>query len=192
MTNILRPLDRDELKRQWALGTPFPFFVVDDLLEPEAAREIAACYPSYDQALASGLAFSRLNERRKVQITDSARFPDPVRALHEILAGRAMIAELEAITGIEGLIADPQLRGGGMHITGSHGRLDVHADFNVLDEPRLFRRLNLLVYLNERWDESWGGALELGILKCPVASESSRRSSAGASCSRPARRASTA
>ncbi len=161
MGNVLRPLDRDGLRAQWRLSQPFPYFVIDELLEPEAAREIAAAYPSFEHALALGFAFSKVNERRKVQVTDAARFPDPVRALHEALAGKEMLSALEEITGIERLVADARLRGGGMHITSASGRLDVHADFNLLEEPRMFRRMNILVYLNERWDPEWGGALEL-------------------------------
>jgi hypothetical protein len=159
--SVLRPLDRDRLRAEWQIGRPFPFIVVDPLLEPDAAREIAAAYPTFDEALALGFAFSKVNERKKVQVTDAARFPDPIRRLHDALASPGMLAALEEITGIPGLLADPALRGGGMHITSASGRLDVHADFNLLEEPRLFRRLNILVYLNERWDEPWGGALEL-------------------------------
>jgi hypothetical protein len=161
MGNVLRPLDREGLRAQWKRGRPYPFFVIDDLLEPDAAREIASAYPSFDQALALGFAFSKVNERKKVQVTDAARFPDPVRGLHEALSGKEMLSALEDITGVERLVADPALRGGGMHITSASGRLDVHADFNLLEEPRMFRRLNILVYLNERWSPEWGGALEL-------------------------------
>ena len=37
----------------------------------------------------------------------------------------------------------------------------MHADFNVHPRLRLYRRLNLLVYLNKDWQQEWGGALEL-------------------------------
>jgi hypothetical protein len=50
-----------------------------------------------------------------------------------------------------------------MHVTGPHGRLDVHVDFNVLEfgnEPKLYRRLNLLLYLNPDWNDTWGGQVE--------------------------------
>ncbi len=158
---MLRPLDREALRAQWQRGRPYPFFVVDELLEPDAAREIAAAYPSFDRALALGFAFSKVNERKKVQVTDAARFPEPVRALHDALASPELLAALEDVTGVARLLADPALHGGGMHITSASGRLDVHADFNLLETPRMFRRLNILVYLNERWDAAWGGALEL-------------------------------
>ena len=48
-----------------------------------------------------------------------------------------------------------------MHLTGSGGRLDVHVDFNVLEKRKLFRRLNILLYLNPTWQEDWGGQIEL-------------------------------
>jgi Rps23 Pro-64 3,4-dihydroxylase Tpa1-like proline 4-hydroxylase len=37
----------------------------------------------------------------------------------------------------------------------------VHADFNLYPRLNIWRRLNFLLYLNEQWDESWGGELEL-------------------------------
>ena len=48
-----------------------------------------------------------------------------------------------------------------MHLTGPGGRLDVHVDFNVLEKRNLFRRLNILVYLNPTWHDEWGGQIEL-------------------------------
>ena len=43
-----------------------------------------------------------------------------------------------------------------MHITGPGGRLDVHVDFNFMEERQLHRRLNLLLYLNPTWNEIMG------------------------------------
>lgn len=140
---------------------PFPFFVIDDFLAESFVRDVVAAYPSFDDATQLGLHFERLNETGKVQITDSARFPPPVRTLHEALSSPGFLATLSEITGIPSLVADPKLHGGGMHITKRSGRLDVHADFNWLEDQDLYRRLNILVYLNPVWDPSWGGGLEL-------------------------------
>jgi Rps23 Pro-64 3,4-dihydroxylase Tpa1-like proline 4-hydroxylase len=59
------------------------------------------------------------------------------------------------------VLADTELVGGGIHITGPGGRLDVHIDFNYIKERQLHRRLNLLLYLNESWESSWGGQFQL-------------------------------
>jgi hypothetical protein len=108
-----------------------------------------------------GREFRAVNERRKVQITDASHFPPPIRRLHELLASPGFLQQVEAITGIDALEADPDLFGGGMHMTGPAGRLDVHVDFNFYEERQLHRRLNILVYLNDTWPEEWGGAIEL-------------------------------
>lgn len=60
-----------------------------------------------------------------------------------------------------GLVADPGLFGGGLHESFTGGFLGIHADFNIHPETKLIRRLNLLLFLNEPWPESYGGALEL-------------------------------
>lgn len=68
---------------------------------------------------------------------------------------------LEKLTGIEGIIPDPHLWGGGLHQIEAGGYLKIHADFNWYGKLRLDRRLNLLLYLNTDWLESYGGHLEL-------------------------------
>ena len=159
---VIRPLDVPALRTQYARAEPFPYFVIEGFLEPSFAAEVAAVYPTFDTAKQMGFAFDAVNERKKVQVTDRARFPDAVGRLSDALARPEFLADLVAITGIPNLVADERLFGGGIHVTGPHGRLDVHVDFNVLQgEPILYRRLNLLLYLNPDWNEAWGGQVEL-------------------------------
>jgi Rps23 Pro-64 3,4-dihydroxylase Tpa1-like proline 4-hydroxylase len=158
---MIKALDLDALRDRFKNATPFPHIVLDDFLEPAFAREVAACYPTFDQAVLQGFAFNFVNEQRKVQITDTAKFPDPVRRLNEAISSPKFLADLEVITGIKPLLADEKLAGGGMHLTGSGGRLDVHVDFNRIADRQLFRRLNILVYLNPEWKDDWGGQIEL-------------------------------
>lgn len=124
-------------------------------------RDVARSYPDFRVAEALGRRFEAVNERRKVQITDPERFPEPVRILAAILAGKELRDALSAISGIPNLLWDDTFTGGGMHLMATAGRLDVHVDFNRLAEGGLYRRLNLIVYLNETWESAWGGALEL-------------------------------
>lgn len=158
---LLKPYDRDALKREFDAAVPFRHLMIDSFLEPDFAAEVAAAYPTFEEARAQGFEFDFVNERRKIQICDPARFPAPVARLNEALAAPEFLADLEYITGIPRLEADPTLAGAGMHVTGEHGRLDVHVDFNYVDDRECHRRLNILVYLNPDWDESWGGAVEL-------------------------------
>jgi 2OG-Fe(II) oxygenase superfamily len=160
MIGTISPFDRDAVRTQYRSAEPFPFFRIDGFLEPTFLEEVVAAYPTYDEARRQGREFSAVNERLKVQVTDRDKFPDPVKQLADVLSGREFLAELEYITGIPALLSDPALRGGGMHLTNSSGRLDVHIDFNFQTDDQVFRRLNILLYLNPVWEESWGGKIE--------------------------------
>jgi hypothetical protein len=164
--------DREALRRQFISAEPFPFVKIDDFLDPTFADEVAASYPSFDEALRRGRSFKAVNERKKVQVTDASAFPEPVVRLHRLLASQEFLAELSYVTAIPNLLADEHLVGGGMHLTGPGGRLDVHVDFNYIEERKLHRRLNLLVYLNPVWEEAWGGDIQLwdrDVTKCEKA-----------------------
>ena len=68
---------------------------------------------------------------------------------------------LEDLTGIKNLIPDNDFVGGGFHRIESGGRLSIHSDYNLHVSKKIYRRINLLVYLNEEWEEEWGGSLQL-------------------------------
>ena len=66
------------------------------------------------------------------------------------------------LLGIDDLIADPSLEGGGLHQSTRGGFLNIHADFTVHPHHRNWqRRANILLYLNEEWRPEYGGDLEL-------------------------------
>jgi len=73
------------------------------------------------------------------------------------MAGPAFRAALSKLTGIENLL--PDLIGGGMHLIPQGGHLGIHADFNR--HVGHYRRINVLLFLNSKWDAAWGGDLEL-------------------------------
>jgi len=158
---LVQAMDRDALRQQYVNATPFPFVKIDNFLGPVFAEVVAKALPPFEIAVGQGRTFKTVNEKRKVQIEDSSLFPDPVKRLHEALASSALLSDLSYITGISRLLADPELRGGGIHVTGPGGRLDVHVDFNYFEDLKLHRRVNLLLYLNPIWNEQWGGQLQL-------------------------------
>ena len=55
---------------------------------------------------------------------------------------------------------DYGLHGGGWHMHGTGGNLNVHKDYSVHPKLGLRRKLNLIVYLSENWNPDWGGAIE--------------------------------
>ena len=83
------------------------------------------------------------------------------RMLFWVLKSVEFCRFLSELAGISGLIADPAYMGSGAVFTGTGGFLALHADFNWQPKYRLDRRVNTFVYLNEDWDDAWGGHLEL-------------------------------
>lgn len=77
------------------------------------------------------------------------------------LNSTAFCSFLEGLTGVEGLLGDASLFGGGFQEMGRGGYLKMHADFTWHERLRLDRRVNLLVYLNRDWRAEWGGDLLL-------------------------------
>ena len=138
---------------------PFPHIVIDDFFpDPEVLRRVVREFPDPED---SRWLLHEHQHSLKLACNDlTAMGPTTLDVLLQCNA-YPMTRFLERLTGIRGLIADPGYEGGGMHRIARGGHLGVHADFNRLDALRLDRRLNLLIYLNEEWDEAWGGHLEL-------------------------------
>ena len=151
-----------ELARQrgsdYRQADPFPHFVEDGLFNASILDRVLAEFEGMERG---GWNRSDATHERKWS-TDDPRLLGPfTSALIAQLNGGLFLGFLEELTGITGLVPDPYLRGGGLHEIRRGGLLGIHADFNVHPRLKLYRRLNLLVYLNKAWDESWGGALEL-------------------------------
>lgn len=159
--SVIAPYDREALKQQFQSAKPFPFFKVEGFLDASFAKEVVAAYPSFEQARQMGREFKAVNENLKVQVVDYDRFPPVVQRLSDALASPKFLQDLEYVTGIPNIEWDPTFSGGGMHQTASSGWLDVHVDFNFHEQLKMFRRLNILVFLNPDWNPEWGGTLEL-------------------------------
>lgn len=145
------------LALQYRDAQPFPHIVLDDFLDPDLVRRVLADFPSNENKQ----YFDRGQERLKFQFSPLEVSSALVRNLFAELNGQAFIGFLEELTGIKGLIPDPYFEGGGLHETKHGGHLSIHADFNVHEWLGLERRLNLLIYLNEDWQDDYGGQLEL-------------------------------
>lgn len=145
------------LAESYQNASPFPHAVMEDFLDVDLLRQVAANYPS----TVGRKYFDRDQERLKFQFHADEVPSGLTRNLLAELNGRAFLGFLEEMTGIQRLISDPYLAGGGLHLTRRGGHLGVHADFNIHGGMNVERRLNLIVYLNEDWPEDYGGHLEL-------------------------------
>lgn len=144
---------------------PFHHWVADGFLHDDKVREINAQWPAPDDPrwyIETGVAAAS-----KGAMLFPKRLPEMAQLLAEQLYSPASCAALSAFIGFD-LRPDPWLHegperpmlGGGLHEIHPGGLLNVHVDFEK--HPSGLRRVaNLLIYLNEHWDSTWGGDLEL-------------------------------
>jgi Rps23 Pro-64 3,4-dihydroxylase Tpa1-like proline 4-hydroxylase len=158
---LINYFDHNALKEQIQNAKHFPHFCIDNFLDEDFANAIAESFPSYQEAQKLGREFSAVNEKKKIQVSDSSKFPAPIAKLNEIMASKEFMDTFSDLFGIPNLLADVDLAGGGIHETNAGGRLDVHVDFNYIEKKQWHRRLNLLIYFNKDWKEEYGGYLDL-------------------------------
>lgn len=147
----------EKLLKDFRAAKPFPHLVIDQFIESWGALNESFPESSWTFWRSLGDVY----QRNKFTCSDIAKMPESLRnAFHE-LSSPSFLHLLEKVTGIEGLIPDPYLEGGGLHLSLGGGQLTPHTDFHVYEKLGLFRRLNLIVYLSENWQSGDGGELEL-------------------------------
>jgi Rps23 Pro-64 3,4-dihydroxylase Tpa1-like proline 4-hydroxylase len=156
-------LDRAE---QYRTAEPFPHIVIDDFLSREVVQALIPRFPPPkikpgQEDRSADMSDGAPAQYRKRWVSREQGVDIAFRRLYWELNSGPFIELLESMTGIECLLPDPHMLGGGVHQTEAGGFLRVHADFNRHPHFGLDRRLNLLIYFNENWPETWGGDLEL-------------------------------
>jgi hypothetical protein len=133
--------------------------VLDDFLAPEVGERASHEFPAVDPKV--WINWVHVNEH-KYGNRDPRTWSVTLRSIAEELNSAAFVGFLEKLTGIDDLIVDESMEGGGLHQSLPGGFLNIHADFTVHPHHRQWRRrVNLLLYLNAEWLEEYGGELEL-------------------------------
>lgn len=136
---------------------PFPHIVIDQAFD---ARRIASVAEEVQSRYVEA-ARDCYGQHAKGGTSDRSAMGHETAALIAEMNDRSFVGWLESLTGISDLVADQSLFGGGVHRVERGGFLKIHADFSWHDQLRLYRRANVLLYLNPDWHSEWGGALEL-------------------------------
>jgi hypothetical protein len=147
----------DVLKLRYENATPFPFVVLEPFVDFEQAFELSHSFPrvqdanwhKYDNPLEKKYA---LNAFGGVPVFES---------FFNFLQSPAVVDLFKSITGIPDLENDPHLHGAGLHYHQRGGKLDMHLDYSIHPLSKKERRVNLILYLNEHWDDAYNGGLEL-------------------------------
>ena len=138
-----------ELRATYESAKPFPYVVLQDIVKP-SAQSVLDAYPDLDWA---GWDRPRQHSyaREKRSCKNIERIPELLRQMIYELTTPPALRFLANVTGIEKLIPDPYLEGGGLHCSAPGGQLVPHTDFHLYEGLNLDRQLNLLLYLNPTW-----------------------------------------
>lgn len=143
---------------QYRSNSPFPNIHLDGFFNEGFLNGVVEEFP--DLASIADHRFNDVNQG-KLATKGEYRLGPKAKQLVRFMNSQPFLDFLTNLTGIEHLLPDPTLAGGGYHEIKPGGFLKVHADFNKHPDYRLDRRLNVLVYLNRDWEEDFGGHFEL-------------------------------
>jgi hypothetical protein len=150
-----------ELATAYKAGMPWPHLVIDDLFDDFTLNAILE---EFDKTTTDWREYETQYEK-KMQLNRDEDFGPVTRAFMHNLNSAPFLRYLSNITGIERLVPDPYFEGGGYHQIPREGKLGVHVDFNWHDRLGLYRRLNLIIYLNKNWPDEYGGHFQLWDMK---------------------------
>lgn len=147
------------LADQYCFAEPFPHIVLDNFLPEAILRQALNSFPKEATAADTVFEIGYAGHHKRQVMPENC--DGMARELFRFFNSQPMIEFLGGLSSIEGLIPDPYFVGGGFHETARGGKLGIHADFRINELLHLHRRMNVIIYLNEHWEDEYGGFLEL-------------------------------
>jgi hypothetical protein len=154
---FLAPKKVRELAENFRAASPFPHLVIEGLFAP---RLLELVHADFDQLGWSNWVHYDNDHELKRGSLPNTRLGTATQLYFNTIYSGPFLDFLSRVTGVHGLITDPELHGGGLHEIPQGGKFSMHIDFNRHPVTRLSNRLVLITYLNKDWLPSYGSALE--------------------------------
>jgi len=145
-----------EAKRKYTEATPFKFLIIDEFLDASAANQLSKYFPSLAKM---NVNYNGLNEK-KTEHSSFSELNNYFTQLKEKFFQQSFVNLIQKITGLEKLHLTNDRYGYGLHQGGKGSFLDIHIDYNLHPVEKKQRRLNLLLFLSHKWEDTWGGDLQ--------------------------------
>lgn len=146
-----------ELHEKYMNAQPYKYVVIENFLQEDVANAMFENFPPIEN----------LNVKRKSLNEDKSedyhfeRFHPVFTEVRNAINSPEFCKVMNGITGIEGLHTTLDALGSGVHQGKNGSYVDVHVDVNMNTVANLWRRINLLIYLNKNWQPDYGGDLEI-------------------------------
>jgi hypothetical protein len=155
--NIINSFDYNEKFSTWNSIKPFPHIVIDNFFKSDIADELEKEFPNFDDDIWHIY-------QNKIEVKKTCNnwnvFPNITYNVFNFLNSSEFTTELSRMFHKgKPLFSDNGLNGGGWHIHSKGGKLNTHLDYSLHPKLKLQRKLNIIIYLNSNWEESWGGSL---------------------------------
>lgn len=150
---------KDQHRTQFLTADPFKHVHIPGFLQPSFVAGILQEFPEPPGQDKLRNEFG--GGSRKHAVHHIRELGSTFQRWDDLLKSEEFIDYLAHLTGIEGLIYDPEYHGAGTHNNLDGQGMMTHIDFNLHRTTNYHRRLNLIIYLNDEWQAEWGGSLEL-------------------------------
>ena len=157
-----------QLNQDFCNAGPFNHIIIDDFFSEPFLTSVLSEINNYSNEQWYDKANASINnepdsivQSKKIALTDYNKMGVKSKTLIDLTRSEQFITFLKEVTKIDDLEYDPHLFGGGIHKVSTNGRLAIHSDFNIHPLLNKFRRLNVLIYLNQNWQSNYHGELEL-------------------------------
>ena len=137
---------------------PFDHAVIKNILPQKEIEKAEFEFKQFNKTDYSGNA---RYQKKKRDFGNFELMPKSIKEIIKSFYSHEFIFILEKKFKIKNIKPDWTLRGGGMHSSQKGGFLKLHSDFIYTRKSKMRRVLNLLIYLNSNWQDSWNGSLEL-------------------------------
>ena len=137
---------------------PFDHIIIPDFINRDYYHEIESKIPStpektwwkYENPVEVKYALDDLNTMHPA-----------IRNVFYSLSHDNTIDRFKKIFNIPDLEYDPYCHGAGLHMHPRYGRLNMHIDYEIHPISNKQRRLNVILYLNDEWNQEWNGDTQL-------------------------------
>jgi len=135
---------------------PFNHIIIDDFFTEDFAIKLSNQFPEYNNSPWYNYD-NPLEVKRAMNFWD--KFPPETFQAFWILCQQKFAFLLSRKFNAQ-LHADYGLNGGGWHMHGRGGKLNIHQDYSIHPKMNMQRKLNIIIYLSQEWDCDWNGGLQ--------------------------------
>ncbi len=146
------------LRTEMRTAAPFAHLVIDGWFSPDLLELVRREFDSPERV---ELTSARTTHEATYRTPLGARLGPASQLYFNLVNSGAFVDLLGYVCGVDHLMPDVSLFGGGLHETRPGGFFDVHVDFDRHAFTGLRNELVLLTYLNHDFPAEWNGALEL-------------------------------